>query len=175
MEHSGNATKAAAPSPGWVDHVCVGPCTEFFGSHPQLHPWRSVIVLYLIVSAIVIVVLMYKSFVRRISVTPIAPIPPVDEIVVPKVPSPNKPEPVAAPRSPKARAAKKVAPKSVEQIEEVVAAAPRSPKSRGSRKSIAGGEAVATKAPSSSRRTATDPTSTTTSTGYVLYIITHTK
>lgn len=126
--------QAAAPvsNAHWVDTICVGPCAEVFKAHPVLHRWRGVIAIYVIISALVILHLIYKSLTRRLAMGPEAPAAPVREKRLEKPLSPKKEAPVSAPRSPKARVAKKVA----AAVEEPAPAPVASPKARKPRKSV---------------------------------------
>jgi hypothetical protein len=135
-------------SSGWVDHVCIGPCKEFFDGHPTVKPWRAAIVLYLAVSLIVVLVLLYKSIVRRISKSPEAPLAPKEVKERVKERSPVKVQPMspkAAPKSPKSRVVKKTVAVVEAVVELVPEPTPASPKARRARKSLAGeaAEAVA--------------------------------
>lgn len=132
----------SAPSAGssWVDSFCVGPCAEFFQSQPALHRWRGVIFQYLILSAIVVLVLIYQAITRRIATGPEAPPAPKRQVTREKPNSPKKEPTAAAPKSPKAKPAKKVAVVAEKADPEPVA----SPKARKPRKSVS---PTTTKAP----------------------------
>jgi outer membrane biosynthesis protein TonB len=115
----------------WVDLVCTGSCSEFLKSYPTVHAWRAPIFIYIALFAIVILVLVYKAIVRRISASPEAPFAPKTIVVEEKTVIEKTVEIKVAPKSPRAKTVKKTAPVVVEPEPEPVV----SPKVRRTRQS----------------------------------------
>jgi len=132
---STSSSQSTVPSSSWADSVCVGACADFFKSQPALFPWRGVILQYLILSAFVLLVLLYQSITRKIARSPEAPPAPKPEVKEKKVVPAKSASAAAAPKSPKSRVVKKAAAVVEERVAEPVA----SPKPRKVRKSTSPG------------------------------------
>lgn len=118
----------------WVDQLCQGPCADFFASQPALQRWKTTIFMYFILTAVVVLVLLYQYITRRLATGPVAPEAPRRLPTRERAVSPKKEVVVAAPKSPsRSRAPKKVAPVAEESAPAPVA----SPKARKPRKSAA--------------------------------------
>ena len=87
--------------------------------------------MYLILSAVVILVLIYQSISRRLASSTDDEVTPEAAPIRTRAASPKKETPAAAPKSPRSRTVKKTA----SPVEETVAAPVASPKARKSRKS----------------------------------------